>query len=76
MDKINKIKEVLKKYQTTSEYEDKGQFDLNFNGDDCPIGIYEFENDLFVLTSDGWDRHISKFDSDTITEIYKQVCKK
>jgi hypothetical protein len=76
MDKINKIKEVLKKYQTTSEYKKKGQFDLKFKGDDDPVGIYEFEDDIFVLTADGWDMHISKFDSDTITEIYKQVCKK
>ena len=43
--KINEIKDTLKRYQTTPEYKKKGQFDLRFQGnDDRPIGIYEYKN--------------------------------
>ena len=73
---LDKLKEVLKQYQKTSDYKKKGQFDLKFQGDDCPIGIYEYDDDLFVITADGLDKHINRFDSKTIGEIYKQVCKK
>lgn len=74
--KINEIKDTLKRYQTTPEYKKKGQFDLHFQGnDDHPIGIYEWKDNLFVLTSYGLDKPIEKFDMETINEIYKQVCK-
>ena len=76
MNKIKEIKAVLKKYQTTSEYKKKRQFDLCFqeNGD-YPIGIYEYKNNLFILTADGYDKPIECFNQDVIDEIYKQVCK-
>ena len=73
--KINLIKSTLKQYQKSPEYKSKGQFDLDFNGETDPIGVYEFENNVFVITADGMDRPIRKFDSETIDEIYKQVCK-
>lgn len=74
--KIKEIKAVLKKYQTTPEYKKKRQFDLYFqeNGD-YPIGIYEYKNNLFILTADGYDKPIEGFSQDVIDEIYKQVCK-
>ena len=75
MNKIDQIKETLRKFQTTPEYKKKGQFDLDFQGDDCPTGIYEWKDNLFVLTSYGLDKPIEKFDTETINEIYKQVCK-
>lgn len=75
IDKITKITEKLKVYQETDEYENKGQFDLKFEGDEDPVGIYTYENELFVLTGDGWDSHIDNFDVETINEIYNQVCK-
>ena len=74
MNKIDKIKEALKKYQATPEYKKAGFFGLIFQGDDCPIGIYEWRDKLFVLTSYGLDKPIEKFDEGTINEIYKQVC--
>ena len=76
MNKIKEIKAVLKKYQTTSEYKKKRQFDLCFqeNGD-YPIGIYEYKNNLFILTADGYDKPIECFNQDVIDEIYKQVRK-
>ena len=76
MNKIKEIKAVLKKYQTTSEYKKKRQFDLCFqeNGD-YPIGIYEYKNGLFILTAYGYDKPIECFNQDVIDEIYKQVCK-
>ena len=38
--KINEIKDTLKKYQITPEYKKKRQFDLYFQGnDDYPTGI-------------------------------------
>ena len=74
--KINEIKDTIKRYQTTPEYKEKGQFDLYFQGnDDHPIGIYEYKNDLFILTADGYDKPIEDFNQDVIDEIYKQVCK-
>ena len=75
IDKITKITERLKVYQETDEYENKGQFDLKFEGDEAPVGIYTYENELFVLTGDGCDSHIDNFDVETINEIYNQVCK-
>ena len=73
--KINEIKDTLKKYQTTPEYK-KRQFDLYFQGnDDYPIGIYEYKNSLFILTANGYDKSIENFGQDIIDEIYKQVCK-
>ena len=74
--KINEIKDTLKKYQTTLEYKKKRQFDLYFQGnDDYPIGIYEYKNGLFILTANGYDKSIEGFSQDVIEEIYKQVCK-
>lgn len=73
--KINEIKDTLKRYQTTPEYKKKGQFDLHIQGDDNPVGIYEYYGDLFVLTADGYDKPIEDFNQDVIDEIYKQVCK-
>ena len=74
--KINEIKDTLKKYQTTSEYKKKRQFDLYFQGNnDYPIGIYEYKNGLFILTAEGYDKPIENFSQDIIDEIYKQVCK-
>ena len=74
--KIKEIKAVLKKYQTTSEYKNKKQFDLYFQGNgDYPIGIYGHKNNLFILTADGYDKPIEGFSQDIIDEIYKQVCK-
>ena len=74
--KINEIKDTIKRYQTTPEYKKKGQFDLHFQGnDDHPIGIYEYKNGLFVLTADGYDKSIEDFNQNVIDEIYKQVCK-
>ena len=76
MNKIKEIKAVLKKYQTTSEYKEKRQFDLCFQGNgDYPIGIYEYKNNLFILTAYGYDKPIEGFSQDVIDEIYKQVCK-
>lgn len=75
IDKTTKIKEKLKVYQETNEYKNKLQFDLKFENDDDPVGIYTYEDELFVLTGDGWDLHIDKFDEETINEIYNQVCK-
>ena len=76
MDKIKEIKATLKKYQTTSEYKKKMQFDLCFQGNgDYPIGIYEYKNSLFILTADGYDKPIEGFSQDVIDEIYIQVCK-
>jgi hypothetical protein len=75
MNKINELKDTLKRYQTTPEYKKKGQFDLHIQGDDCPIGIYEWKGGLFVLTSYGLDKPIENFDTEIINEIYKQVCK-
>ena len=76
MNKIKEIKAVLKKYQTTSEYKKKRQFDLCFQGNgDYPIGIYEYKNSLFILTADGYDKPIEGFSQDVIDEIYKQVRK-
>ena len=76
MNKIKEIKAVLKKYQTTSEYKKKRQFDLCFQGNgDYPIGIYEYKNSLFILTAYGYDKPIEGFSQDVIDEIYKQVCK-
>lgn len=76
MDKIKEIKATLKKYQTTSEYKKKMQFDLYFQGNgDYPIGIYEYKNSLFILTADGYDKPIEGFNQDVIDEIYKQVRK-
>ena len=76
MNKIKEIKAVLKKYQTTSEYKKKRQFDLCFQGNgDYPIGIYEYKNNLFILTADGYDKPIEGFSQDVIDEIYKQVRK-
>ena len=76
MNKIKEIKAALKKYQATSEYKKKRQFDLCFQGnDDYPIGIYEYKNGLFILTADGYDKPIEGFSQDVIDEIYKQVCK-
>lgn len=75
IDKTTKIKEKLKVYQETDEYENKGQFDLKFEGGNDPVGIYTYEDELFVLTGDGWDLHIDKFDEKIINEIYNQVCK-
>ena len=49
--------------------------ELKFEGDEDPVGIYTYEDELFVLTGDGWDLHIGKFDEETINEIYNQVCK-
>ena len=74
-EKIDAIKSKLKVYQNTDEYKKKLQFDLKFENDDDPVGIYTFEDELFVLTSDGWDSHIDNFDVETINEIYNQVCK-
>lgn len=60
--KINEIKDTLKKYQTTPEYKKKRQFDLYFQGNyDCPIGIYEYKNGLFILTANGYDKPYRKF---------------
>ena len=74
--KINEIKDTLKKYQITLEYKKKRQFDLCFQGnDDYPIGIYEYKNGLFILTANGYDKPIENFSQDIIDEIYKQVCK-
>ena len=74
--KINEIKDTLKKYQTTPEYKKKRQFDLYFQGNyDFPIGIYEYKNGLFILTANGYDKPIENFGQDIIDEIYKQVCK-
>lgn len=75
-EKINRIKVALDKYQETPEYDEKGQFDLQFQGIKEPVGIYMYEDELFVLTGDGLDKEIDRFDSKTLTEIYKQVCKK
>lgn len=75
IDKTAKIKEKLKVYQKTDEYKRKLQFDLKFENDDDPVGIYTFEDELFVLTGDGWDSHIDNFDVETVNEIYNQVCK-
>ena len=76
MNKIKEIKAVLKKYQTTSEYKKKRQFDLCFQGNgDYPIGSYEYKNSLFILTADGYDKPIEGFSQDVIDEIYKQVRK-
>ena len=76
MNKIKEIKAVLKKYQTTSEYKKKRQFDLCFQGNgDYPIGIYEYKNGLFILTAYGYDKPIEGFSQDVIDEIYKQVRK-
>ena len=75
VDKITKIKEKLKVYQETDEYENKGQFDLKFENDDDPVGIYTYDDEPFVLTGDGWDLHIDRFDEETINEIYNQVWK-
>ena len=73
---IDKIKITLDKYQSTEEYDEKGQFDLHFKNSKDPVGIYTYKNELFVLTGDGFDKEIEKFDANTIVEIYKQVCKK
>ena len=74
--KINEIKDTLKKYQATSEYKKKRQFDLYLQGnDDYPIGIFEYKNGLFILTAHGYDKSIENFSQDIINEIYKQVCK-
>lgn len=76
MNKIKEIKSVLKKYQATPEYKKKRQFDLCFQGNgDYPIGIYEYKNNLFILTAYGYDKPIEGFSQDVIDEIYKQVCK-
>jgi hypothetical protein len=75
IDKTAKIKEKLKVYQETDEYKNKLQFDLKFENYDDPVGIYTYEDELFVLTGDGWDSHIDNFDEETINEIYNQVCK-
>lgn len=76
MNKIKEIKAVLKKYQATPEYKKKRQFDLCFQGNGGhPIGIYEYKNNLFILTADGYDKPIEGFSQDVIDEIYKQVCK-
>ena len=76
MNKIKEIKATLKKYQTTPEYKEKRQFDLCFQGNgDYPIGIYEYKNNLFILTADGYDKPIECFNQDVIDEIYKQVRK-
>ena len=74
--KINEIKDTLKKYQTTPEYKKKRQFDLYFQGNyDYPIGIYKYKNGLFILTANGYDKSIENFSQDIIDEIYKQVCR-
>lgn len=75
-EKINSIKIILGKYQETPEYDEKGQFDLHFQGIKEPVGIYMYEDELFVLTGDGLDKEIDQFDAKTLAEIYKQVCKK
>ena len=76
MNKIKEIKAVLKKYQTTSEYKKKRQFDLCFQEiGDYPIGIYEYKNGLFILTAYGYDKPIEGFSQDVIDEMYKQACK-
>lgn len=76
MNKIKEIKAVLKKYQATPEYKKKRQFDLCFQGNGGhPIGIYEYKNNRFILTADGYDKPIEGFSQDVIDEIYKQVCK-
>jgi hypothetical protein len=75
INKTAKIKEKLKVYQETDEYKNKLQFDLKFENYDDPVGIYTYEDELFVLTGDGWDSHIDNFDVETVNEIYNQVCK-
>ena len=75
-EKINRIKAALGKYQETPEYDEKGQFDLQFQDIKYPVGIYMYEDELFVLTGDGLDKEIDRFDAKTLAEIYKQVCKK
>ena len=52
IDKTAKIKEKLKVYQETDEYKNKLQFDLKFENDDDPVGIYTYEDELFVLTGE------------------------
>ena len=74
--KINEIKDTLKKYQTTLEYKKKRHFDLYFQGNyDYPIGIKKNKNSLFILTANGYDKSIENFSQDIIDEIYKQVCR-
>lgn len=73
MNKIEQIKDKLKVYQQTPEYKEKLQFDLTFQGDSEPAGIYMYNDDLFIITRDELDLPINRFTEEIINKIYKQV---